>query len=67
MRESGRKWLMVDSYMEAVYVLYAKNSSTFTRIGSLVSHLLNISPRRIPVMRDVRWKWAPLLSVIMQK
>lgn len=51
-----RKWLMVDSYTEAVGVLYGKNTFTFSRIGALVSHLLNIPPQRIPVMRDVRWK-----------
>lgn len=51
-----RKWLMVDRYTEAVVVFYGKNTFTFSRIGPLVSHLLNIPPQRIPVMRSVKWK-----------
>lgn len=50
------KWLMIDSYTEAVDVLYGKNTFTFSRIGPLISHLLTIPPQRIPVMRDVKWK-----------
>jgi hypothetical protein len=58
-RDEGKrvwKWLTGDSCTEAVDVLYRKNTFTFSRIGALVSHLLNIPPQRIPVMRDVRWK-----------
>jgi hypothetical protein len=58
-RDEGKrvwKWLTGYSYTEAVDVLYGNNTFTFSRIGALVSHLLNIPPQRIPVMRDVKWK-----------
>jgi hypothetical protein len=43
--------------MEALETLYRKNTFTFSSIALVISHLLNIPPQRIPVMKDVKWRW----------
>jgi len=37
-------------------VLYAKNTFSYDSLAPLISHLLNIPSRRIPLMRDVQWR-----------
>jgi hypothetical protein len=38
-------------------ILYSKNTFTFSSTARVISHLLNIPPQRIPVMKDVKWRW----------
>ncbi|PMD46805.1 hypothetical protein L207DRAFT_221131 [Hyaloscypha variabilis F] len=43
-------------YSEAIEILYSKNTFTFSSMAPLISHLLNIPPQRVAVMRDVKWR-----------
>jgi hypothetical protein len=53
----------VNSYSEAVEVLYGKNTFTFASTTPVISHLLNIPTHRIEVMKDVKWRYDPLLPL----
>ncbi|KAE9362594.1 hypothetical protein N431DRAFT_358358 [Stipitochalara longipes BDJ] len=42
-------------YSEAIEILYSKNTFAFSSMAPLISHILNIPPQRVAVMRDVKW------------